>query len=352
MISTRLKSLLVRTLCATALTLGSLNAFAYVDIPNPASVVDLTGTLDAPQKQALTDKVARIESQFGTEIELLMIPGTGDESVQSYSWRVAQAWRPGHQGLNRGLVVVIAKNDHSSYIQVGRGLEQAITRDVATGVAKNMTPFFRSGDFYGGLDHGVDEIASLAATVPASTDAALTNPPPSAEASADTAQQTMRAGLGVETATPVPASGSAAADGTSIVFKGIASVALLVITVAFAHIVFRSIKRSSKAGAQTRRSSSGFPALSSLRSSPPAHTLQSSAAQPTGRASAAASTPAPTPTPTPASPPVAAPRSAAPTSSNEALFGTDFAMRNSRNPRPPSTSAPTAGPEPVPPNGK
>lgn len=342
MISTRFKPLLARTLCTAALALGSLSAFAFVDVPNPAPVVDLTGTLATPQKQALTDKLARIDSQSGTEIELLMIPTTGDESVQSYAWRVAEAWRPGHQGLNRGLVVVIAKNDHHSYIQVGRGLEQAITSDVATGLAKNMTPFFRSGDFYGGLDHGVDEMASLAATVsapaPAQAEVSPTNQP-ATQTAADTGQPAMQQDPGVAPATPAVASTSAAAEGSSVIFMGIATVALLVITVAFARIIFRSIKRSSKSGSQTRRASSGLASYSSLRPSPPAQS-----AQPYRRATAPTPTPKPTPTPTPSAPAAAPRSSAASTSSNEALFGNDFAMRNSRNARPSSTPAPTATP--------
>jgi uncharacterized membrane protein YgcG len=343
MISTRFKPLLARTLCAAALALGSLNAFAYVDIPNPAPVVDLTGTLATPQKQALTDKLARIDSQSGTEIELLLIPTTGDESVQSYAWRVAEAWRPGHQGLNRGLVVVIAKNDHRSYIQVGRGLEQAITSDVATGIAKNMTPFFRSGDFYGGLDHGVDEIASLASSLaPVAPDAASASPV-QAQGTGDMSQVPAQAPQADEPVQPLAATAATVTDGTSFVFKGIATVALLIIAAAFAHIVFRRIKRSSKSGA-ARRSSSGFTSHSSLRPSPPAHSGQSSAAQPNRRAAAPTPTHTPTPTPVPSAPASAPRSSAASTSSNEALFGNDFAMRNSRNARPSSTPAPTATP--------
>jgi uncharacterized membrane protein YgcG len=344
MISTRFKPLLVHTVCAAAFALGSLSAFAYVDVPNPAPVVDLTGTLDVPQKQALTDKLARLDSQSGTEIELLMIPTTGDESVQSYAWRVAEAWRPGHQGLNRGLVVVIAKNDHRSYIQVGRGLEQVITSDAATGVAKNMTPLFRSGDFYGGLDHGVDELASLASSLaPVVPDAASAKPVP-AQGIVDASQLPAQAPQPEESSSALVATATTVTDGTSFVFKGIATVALLVIAAAFAHIVFRSIKRSSKSGSQTRRSSSGLASHSSLRPSPPAQSTRSGTTQPYRRATAPTPTPTPTPIPTPAAPAVEPRTSASPTSSNEALFGNDFAMRNSRNARPPSSPTPTATP--------
>ena len=145
---------------AAAFAIASLNANAFVDIPNPAPVVDLTGSLNSQQQQALTTKIVSLDQQTGTEVEMLVLPTTGDETVQSYSWRVAETWRPGHQGVNRGLVVVVAKNDHKSYIQVGRGLEAVLPSEQATEIAKSMSPSFRAGDFYGGLDHALDEVSA------------------------------------------------------------------------------------------------------------------------------------------------------------------------------------------------
>lgn len=155
------------TVLATAITFTSVAAHAFVDVPNAAPVVDLTGTLSAQQQQALANKIADIDSRTGTEVAMLMVPTTGEESVQSYSWRVAEAWKPGHEGINRGLVVVIAKNDRKSFLQVGRGLDQAIPSEQATQLAKNMSPFFRKGQYYEGLDKDLDDVSALAATLPA-----------------------------------------------------------------------------------------------------------------------------------------------------------------------------------------
>lgn len=200
--------LLSSAVLASALTLTSLAAHAFVDIPNAAPVVDLTGTLTEQQQQALTTKIADIDSRTGTEVAMLMVPTTGEESVQSYSWRVAEAWKPGHEGVNRGLVVVIAKNDRKSYLQVGRGLDQVIPSEQAIQLAKNMSPFFRKGQYYEGLDKDLDDVAALAATLPAPD--GMTSQQP---------QEALQAAPAPAPATPADAIPNAAGDPLDFIFK-------------------------------------------------------------------------------------------------------------------------------------
>jgi uncharacterized protein len=160
-------TLLHRPLCAALLAgwlaLWSLCAQAEVAVP-PLSgrVVDLTGTLAPQQVAALTDKLAKLEADKGSQLVVLLLPSTQPEDIAQFGIRVAEAWKPGRKGVDDGLILIVAKNDRKTRIEVGRGLEGAIT-DVQTSriLREEVTPHFRQGDFYGGIVSAVDHLDLL-----------------------------------------------------------------------------------------------------------------------------------------------------------------------------------------------
>ena len=335
MYPTRSCSFLSRALLGATLALGSLAAHAYVDIPHPAPVVDLTGTLDAQQTQVLTQRITDLDRQSGSEIEILMLPTTGDESVQSYSWRVAEAWRPGHQGENRGIVVVVAKNDHKSYIQVGTGLEAVIPSDVATTVARDMSPFFRTGDFYTGLDRSLDDFTKLLVTAPAASQTIA----PDMAGNSQPAVQASTVSMGDQ---PVSASQQTAPsepDWESTVFAiFFCTVALFIAGVA-ARVLFARFKRSP----QSRRSTGSAKASTSNSTGFRPSGAPSATRSTTSPATPTAATQAPVASTAPKAEKAPAPTSAAPSAkpAQDAFFGSDFATRDSRaTARPPLSTAP------------
>jgi len=65
-------------------------------------------------------------------------------------------------GVDDGVIVLVAKDDRRMRIEVGRGLEGAVT-DLASNriIDEFMRPHFRAGDFYGGIDSAVDRLIGL-----------------------------------------------------------------------------------------------------------------------------------------------------------------------------------------------
>jgi uncharacterized protein len=72
---------------------------------------------------------------------------------------VAEAWKIGRKKIDDGAVLVIAKNDRHLRIEVGYGLEGALT-DVTTKriIDEEITPKFKSGDFAGGVSAGINRM--------------------------------------------------------------------------------------------------------------------------------------------------------------------------------------------------
>ncbi|MBI3545183.1 MAG: YgcG family protein [Gammaproteobacteria bacterium] len=138
-------------------------AFAEVAIPPlTARVTDLTATLSASQRDTLEHELLAFEKRKGSQIAVLIVPTTRPEAIEQYSLRVAEAWKLGRKGVDDGALVLIAKDDRELRIEVGYGLEGVIPDAVAKRVISEiMLPYFKQGDFYGGIHAGVGRLMRL-----------------------------------------------------------------------------------------------------------------------------------------------------------------------------------------------
>jgi uncharacterized protein len=157
--------ILLRMLLAAALLCASLVAAAQVPVPALAArVTDLTSTLSAGQTQALEGKLEALEAGKGSQIAVLLVPTVRPETIEQYAVRVFEQWKLGRKGIDDGVLLVIAKSDRKLRIEVGYGLEGAIPDAIARRIIdEDITPRFKQGDFYGGIDAGVGRIAGLIA---------------------------------------------------------------------------------------------------------------------------------------------------------------------------------------------
>jgi uncharacterized protein len=132
-----------------------------------ARVTDLTGTLTADQQTALEQKLAAFEAAKGSQLAVLMVPTTQPEDIFQYSFRVADQWKLGRgtvggQHVDDGALLVVAKNDRHVWIQVGSGLEGVLTDAMCRRIVdETITPEFRQGNFYGGIDAGLERMMRL-----------------------------------------------------------------------------------------------------------------------------------------------------------------------------------------------
>ncbi len=136
---------------------------APVAVPGlSAHVVDTTGTLDDAHAQALEAQLTALEGRKGAQVVVLLVPTTGEETIEQYAMRVVEAWKLGRKGVDDGVLVLASMNDHKLRIEIGRGLEGTIPDAIANRIIDGyVEPRFRSGDYAGGLQAGVDRIAGL-----------------------------------------------------------------------------------------------------------------------------------------------------------------------------------------------
>jgi uncharacterized protein len=130
--------------------------------PLSGRVVDETATLSAEQKRALEAKLQAFEQRKGTQVALLITGTTFPEPIESYSIRVADAWKIGRKGVDDGLLVVVAKSDRAMRLEVGYGLEGAIPDATARRLIDEVfVPYFREGNYYEGLSAGIDRLIKV-----------------------------------------------------------------------------------------------------------------------------------------------------------------------------------------------
>lgn len=135
--------------------------------PLSAHVLDQTATLDAGQLSAMEARLAELEKREGTQLVVLMVESTAPEDIASFSNRVAGTWKIGRADVGDGLLVVVAKRDRKMRIEVAKALEGAIP-DLAAAriIDQAMKPRFREGDYAGGLNAAIDQLAARIAGEP------------------------------------------------------------------------------------------------------------------------------------------------------------------------------------------
>jgi uncharacterized protein len=145
-----------------SLLLCLVSVLAHGDVAVPplkARVTDLTGTLSSDQQARLEAELKTFEERKGSQIAVLIVPTTEPEAIEQYSMRVAESWKLGRKGVDDGLLLLVAKDDRTMRIEVGYGLEGVVPDAVAKRVISEIiTPYFRQGDFFGGIEAGVSRL--------------------------------------------------------------------------------------------------------------------------------------------------------------------------------------------------
>jgi uncharacterized protein len=130
--------------------------------PLTGHVTDQTGTLTAEQKASLEQTLTAFEARKGSQLAVLMVRSTAPEAIEPYALRVAEQWKLGRKRVDDGAILVVAKDDRALRIEVGYGLEGALT-DLTSKriISETILPRFKQQDFYGGVSAGVTQIIAV-----------------------------------------------------------------------------------------------------------------------------------------------------------------------------------------------
>ena len=150
------------SLAAIAL-LCAFAVIAQVTVPKlTARVTDLTDTLTTAQRTGLEQRIAAFEAAKGSQIAVLIVATTQPEAIEQYAIRVAEQWKIGREGVDDGVLLLVAMKDRTLRIEVGYGLEGALSDAITKRIIEEaIVPRFKQGDFYGGIETGLTRIMSV-----------------------------------------------------------------------------------------------------------------------------------------------------------------------------------------------
>ncbi len=140
-------------------------AFADENLAIPtlnSPVMDLTGTLTSHEIEQLKAQALALQQRKGSQLQVLIVASTQPEGIDQYALRVFNAWHLGRKGVDDGVLLLVAKDDHRMRIEVGYGLEGAIPDAYASRINDEyLTPKFKVGDFSGGIIDAIKVIIKL-----------------------------------------------------------------------------------------------------------------------------------------------------------------------------------------------
>lgn len=146
----------------------------FAAYPSPTGYVnDFADILTQEQEQKLETKLEDFEKQTTDEIAVVTVKSTNPETIEEYSIHLAEQWKVGKKDKDNGIIMLFAMDDHKMRNEVGRGLEGSLTDIQSKHIQDNViVPEFKSGNYYDGINKGVDQIiltiapdSSMAATI-------------------------------------------------------------------------------------------------------------------------------------------------------------------------------------------
>jgi len=125
-------------------------------------VVDAAALLDVAQENALDARLAEHESATGHQVVVATVTSLDGRDIADYANRLGRAWGVGRAENDDGVVLLVAPNERDVRIEVGYGLEGALTDALSSRIIRrDILPAFRDGDFPGGIDAGVQSILAV-----------------------------------------------------------------------------------------------------------------------------------------------------------------------------------------------
>lgn len=153
----KLKSLLIFFLLQISV------GFAQYDIPPvptfQTSVYDYAEIMNASEKSALENKLIKYSDSTTTQIVVVTIESLKGEDVGVLATNWAHKWGVGQAKEDNGVFILVSKNDRRMSIRPGYGIEDRIVAGTAGEIIRDViTPEFKTGNYYKGLDKGADAI--------------------------------------------------------------------------------------------------------------------------------------------------------------------------------------------------
>lgn len=125
-------------------------------------VHDEAGVLSPALRNQLESILKAERDSTSNQIAVLIVSSLQGEPLEDYSLKVAEAWGIGKKSKDNGVLLLIAVQEKQMRIEVGLGLEGALTDAMSRRITRNeIVPALRKGDYDAGVLRGVTAIIQV-----------------------------------------------------------------------------------------------------------------------------------------------------------------------------------------------
>ena len=141
-----------------------LAVLAYVSPGKPTGFVnDYAGLLKTEEKAVLEQKLSDYEKQAGNEISIVIASALNGDTAQNVATNLFNEWGIGKKNKDNGILVLIALQERSFWMEIGYGLEDKLTDAQSNWLFRNIViPNFQKENYFGGINELVDKIIATA----------------------------------------------------------------------------------------------------------------------------------------------------------------------------------------------
>lgn len=127
--------------------------------PLTGRVVDGANILSPQIEVELTARLAAFETTTKHQLVVATLADLQGYEIEEYGNQLFRAWGLGQQGVNDGVLFLVAPAQRKVRIEVGYGLEGALTDALASLILQTrVLPLFKDGDMAGGVVAGTDAL--------------------------------------------------------------------------------------------------------------------------------------------------------------------------------------------------
>ena len=148
-------TLLLAGVCLHAEPIKSLHSSNYVN--------DFAGVMGSDTVERLNNLCKQVDEKAHAQIAVVTVKSTDGQEVLDYAVALYQAWGIGPKSSNRGVLILLATQDHKYWTTVGYGLEPILPDGKVGGFGREAVPFLRRGDYDGAVSLMVSQVVAVIA---------------------------------------------------------------------------------------------------------------------------------------------------------------------------------------------
>jgi uncharacterized protein len=122
-------------------------------------VSDFAGIIDAQSQAKLEALSKKLDQEKSAQLAIVTVEKLNGMPIKDFATQLFNRWGIGDKETNRGVLILLSKDDHQYRVATGLGLELILTDEKCAALGKEMVPQLRKGEYGAALLRLANRIA-------------------------------------------------------------------------------------------------------------------------------------------------------------------------------------------------